>query len=62
MNRRYRANMAKDRSESVKWLFDEAGHRDPARERQWIVLAGGDNHQIALIRPKPPAAASPSPS
>ncbi len=50
VNRRYRADIAADRSESVKWLSGEAGRRDPARERERIVLAGGDNHQIALIR------------
>jgi hypothetical protein len=30
--------------------FAEAGRRDPARERTWIALADGNNHQIARIR------------
>ena len=34
VNRRYRADVAADRSESVKWLSGEAGRRDPARERE----------------------------
>jgi hypothetical protein len=49
VNRRYRADIAKDRSASVTWLFDEAGRRDPARARDWIALVDGDNHQISLI-------------
>ncbi len=48
--RRYRCDIAEDRSVSVRWLFDEAGRRDPGRARDWIALAGGDNHQIALIQ------------
>jgi hypothetical protein len=50
VNRRYRADIAADRSVPVKWLFDEAGRRDPGRERDWIVLVDGDKHQIALIQ------------
>jgi hypothetical protein len=31
-------------------LFDEALRRDPARERQWVVLVDGDCHQFARIQ------------
>ncbi len=48
--RRYRCDIAEDRSVSVRWLFDEADRRDPGRARDWIALADGDNHQIALIQ------------
>ena len=48
--RRYRCDIAADRSVSVKWLFDEADRRDPGHERDWIALVDGDNHQIALIQ------------
>jgi hypothetical protein len=49
LSRRYRVDIAEDRSASVGWLFDEAERRDPARARDWVALAGGDNHQIRLI-------------
>jgi len=49
VNRRYRADITADRSESVTWLFDQAELRDPRHERNWIALVDGDNHQIALI-------------
>jgi len=49
VNRCYRADIAADRSASVRWLFEEAGRRDPAQARDWIALVDGDNHQIRLI-------------
>jgi len=47
--RRYRVDIAADRSASVGWLFDEAQRRDPGQDRDWVVLVDGDNHQIRLI-------------
>jgi hypothetical protein len=49
VSRRYRADIAADRSVSIGWLFDEAGRRDPGQARDWIALVDGDNHQIRLI-------------
>jgi hypothetical protein len=49
VNRRYRVDIAADRSATVSWLFDEARRRDPGHERDWIALADGDNHQIRLF-------------
>ena len=49
VNRRYRVDIAADRSATISWLFDEAGHRDPGHQRDWIALADGDNHQIRLF-------------
>jgi len=49
VNRRYRVDIAADRSESIRWLLDEACQRDPGQARQWVALVDGDNHQIALI-------------
>jgi hypothetical protein len=49
VNRRYRVDIAADRSASIAWLFDEARRRDPGHARDWIALVDGDNHQIRLI-------------
>ena len=49
VNRRYRVDIAADRSESISWLFEEACRRDPGQVRDWVALVDGDNHQIALI-------------
>ncbi len=49
VNRRYRTDIAADRSASVRWLFDEGERRDPGHGRDWIALVDGDNHQIRLI-------------
>jgi hypothetical protein len=50
VNRRYRIDIAADRSATISWLFDEGERRDPGHERDWIALADGDNHQIRLIQ------------
>jgi hypothetical protein len=50
VNRRYRVDIAADRSAAIGWLFDEAGRRDPGQARDWIALVDGDNHQIRLIQ------------
>jgi hypothetical protein len=50
VNRRYRVDIAADRSATISWLFDEAGRRDPGHARDWVVLVDGDNHQINLIQ------------
>jgi hypothetical protein len=47
--RRYRVDIAADRSAAIGWLFDEAGRRDPGHARDWVALVDGDNHQINLI-------------
>jgi hypothetical protein len=49
LNRRYRVDIAADRSAAISWLFEEAGRRDPGHARDWVVLVDGDNHQINLI-------------
>jgi len=49
VSRRYRVDIAADRSASIAWLFDEAGRRDPGHARRWVALVDGDNHQIRLI-------------
>jgi hypothetical protein len=49
VSRRYAVDIAADRSATIGWLFDEAGRRDPGRERDWVALVDGDNHQIRLI-------------
>jgi hypothetical protein len=49
VNRRYRVDIAADRSAAISWLFDEAGCRDPGHARDWIALVDGDNHQINLM-------------
>jgi hypothetical protein len=49
VSRRYRVDIAADRSAAIGWLFDEAGSRDPGQARDWIALVDGDNHQISLI-------------
>jgi hypothetical protein len=50
VNRRYRVDIAADRSAAISWLFDEATRRDPGQVRDWITLVDGDNHQIRLIQ------------
>jgi hypothetical protein len=49
VNRRYRVDIAADRSAAIGWLFDQAERRDPGHARDWIALVDGDNHQIRLI-------------
>lgn len=49
VNRRYRVDIAADRSATIRWLFDEAERRGPGHARDWIALVDGDNHQINLI-------------
>jgi hypothetical protein len=50
VNRRYRVDIAADRSAAIGWLFEEATRRDPDHARDWITLVDGDNHQIRLIQ------------
>jgi hypothetical protein len=49
VSRRYRVDIAADRTQTTRWLFDEGERRDPGHDRDWGVLVDGDNHQIALI-------------
>jgi hypothetical protein len=49
VRRRYRVDIAAGRAEAIRWMFNEAEHRDPGHDRDWIVLVDGDKHQIALI-------------
>ena len=42
--------------------FDEAEARDPGHLRTWVVLVDGAEHQLDLVRRRPPAAASKSTS
>ncbi len=50
LRRWYAIDIAADRAETIRAVFDEAGRRDPGRTRTWIVLTDGDNHQIEMIR------------
>ena len=50
LRRWYCVDIAADRAETIRAVFDEAGRRDPGHARTWIALVDGDNHQIALIQ------------
>jgi hypothetical protein len=50
VNRWYACDITAGREVTIGKIFDEAGRRDPGHERTWIVLAGGDNTQLALIQ------------
>jgi hypothetical protein len=39
-----------DPAKMISAAFDEAGARDPARLRTWVVLVDGAEHQLGLIR------------
>ena len=39
-----------DPAEVIAAAFDQAEARDPARQRTWIVLVDGAEHQLGLIR------------
>ncbi len=43
-------SVRRDPGEVVAAAFDEAEARDPAHLRTWVVLAGGAEHQLDLIR------------
>jgi hypothetical protein len=42
-------SVARDAGEVIAAAFGQAGARDPAHARPWVVLADGDRHQIELI-------------
>jgi hypothetical protein len=44
------ASVVDDAATVVARLFDEAERRDPDHRRTWVVLVGGNNHQLDLIR------------
>jgi len=48
-NRWYRTDITADRAVTISAAFDQAQARDPAHERDWVVLVDGDLTQIALI-------------
>ncbi|MCA1700260.1 MAG: ISKra4 family transposase [Actinobacteria bacterium] len=43
------ASVTADAAEVVSEIFDEACRRDPHRERDWVALVDGNNHQIERI-------------
>jgi hypothetical protein len=43
------ASVVEDAATVVGRVFDEAERRDPERERSWIALVDGNNHQIERI-------------
>jgi len=43
-------SVRKDPAEVIAAAFGEAGARDPGHLRTWVVLAGGAEHQLDLIR------------
>jgi hypothetical protein len=50
LRRWYTADIAADRAETIRAVFDEAGRRDPGHARTWVALVDGDNCQIEMIR------------
>jgi hypothetical protein len=43
-------SVRKDPADMIAAMFDEAGARDPGRQRTWVVLVDGAEHQLDLIR------------
>ena len=39
-----------DPADMIAAAFSQAGARDPARQRTWVVLVDGTEHQLDLIR------------
>jgi hypothetical protein len=50
LRRWYTVDIAADRGQTIRAVFDEAERRDPGHARTWVALTDGDNHQIELIR------------
>jgi hypothetical protein len=50
VNRWYTCDITASRAEAIATLLDQAERRDPGRDRTWIALADGDNHQIEVFR------------
>ena len=46
----YTADITGGAAGTIAALFSQAGRRDPARDRTWIALTDGDNHQISQIQ------------
>jgi hypothetical protein len=44
------ASVAREAAEVVGRVFEEACRRDPRRERRWVALVDGNNHQIERIK------------
>jgi len=49
-NRHVNASVEHSVAPMVTALFDQAERRDPARQRRWIVLVDGANHQLDCIQ------------
>ena len=43
-------SVERDPAEVIAAAFDQAEARDPARQRRWVVLVDGAEHQLDLIR------------
>jgi hypothetical protein len=56
------ASVVDDATSVVAQIFAEADRRDPCRDRTWIALVDGNNHQIHRSPPRPAPATSRSPS
>jgi hypothetical protein len=50
VNQWYTAEITASRAATISAVFDQAERRDPGQARPWIALAGGDRHQIDVIR------------
>jgi hypothetical protein len=50
VNRWYVTDITAGRDVTIGKVFDEAARRDPGRERTWIALVDGDNHQLGLFQ------------
>jgi hypothetical protein len=50
VNKWLTASVTDDAATVVSQIFDEAHRRDPDRERTWIALVDGNNHQIDQIQ------------
>ena len=48
-SKRVWASIAKERAQVTEELFDEAESRDPKREKEWVALLDGDEHQRSGI-------------
>ena len=49
-NKWLKASVTDDASAVIAEMFDEADRRDPDRQRAWVALVDGNNHQIDRIK------------
>lgn len=49
-NKWLRASIVEDAATAIGTVFDEAERRDPHRQRTWVALVDGNNHQIDRLQ------------